>query len=369
MTQALPPPFRWSRLLATMGPLLRVEGLLPLKVHIEPSGHEFDTVPGETLLEAALREGFHLPYSCRNGACGTCKGRILSGTVSHREYEAKALSADEKAAGLALFCRAVPEGPVVIEAREIGAARDIVIKVLPCRVARMEKLAPDVMRLFLKLPQKERLQFLAGQYIDILLRDGKRRGFSLANAPVDDEFLELHIRHVPGGLFSGHVFETMTERALLRFEGPLGTFFLREESTAPAILMAGGTGFAPMKAIIEQALHGGSERPLHLYWGARSRVDLYLHDLATGWAREYPHFHYTPVLSEPKADDQWEGRTGYVHDAVASDWPRLDGHEVYASGPPQMIASARTLFAAQGLREQDLYFDAFEYAKDPVPLS
>ena len=348
------------------GLFLKSSGLLPLKVRIEPSGHEYEAAPGETLLEAALREGFHLPYSCRNGACGTCKGRVLSGTVVHREYELKALSAAEKASGKALFCCAVPQGPVVIEAREIGVAKDIIIKTLPCRVARMEKLAPDVMRLMLKLPQNERLQYLAGQYVDILLKDGRRRGFSLANAPSDDEFLELHIRHVPGGLFSGHVFDAMKERALLRFEGPLGTFFLREDSTAPAILMAGGTGFAPMKAILEQALHAGCERPLHLYWGARTRADLYLHDLAIAWTEKYPHFHYTPVLSQPLPTDHWAGRAGYVHAAVAADFADLSGYEVYASGPPQMVEAAQDLLFRQGLREEAFYYDAFSYAKDPV---
>ncbi len=337
----------------------------PLRVRIEPSGHEFEANPGETLLEAALREGFHLPYSCRNGACGTCKGRVVSGVIDHKAYEPKALSAADRAAGKALFCRAVPMESVVIEAREIGVAKDIIIKTLPCRVARLEKLAPDVMRLLLKLPQNERLQFLAGQYIDILLKDGRRRGFSLANAPSDDEFLELHVRHVPGGLFSGHVFEAMKERALLRFEGPLGTFFLREDSTAPVILMAGGTGFAPMKAILEQAFRGELQRPLHLYWGARTRQDLYLHDLALEWVKRHPHFVYTPVLSQALASDEWAGRTGYVHEAVAADVRDLSAYEVYASGPPQMIEAAQDRFSRQGLREDSFYYDAFNYAKDP----
>ncbi len=338
-----------------------------MKVRIEPSGHEFEAAHGETLLEAALREGFHLPYSCRNGACGTCKGRILSGTVSHKPYEAKALSGAEKAAGLALLCRAVPEGPVVIEAREIGVAKDIIIKTLPCRVARMERLAPDVMRLFLKLPQNDRLQYLAGQYIDILLRDGRRRSYSIANAPSADEFLELHIRHVPGGLFSGPVFTSMQERALLRFEGPLGTFFLRDDSDKPAILMAAGTGFAPIKAIVEQCLSAGSSRPLYLYWGARTRGDLYLHDLALGWAARHPHIRYTPVLSRPGAGEGWDGRTGYVQEAIAADWPDLSGFEVYGSGPPRMIEAAKGVLAQKGLPAEAFYYDAFEYAKDIVP--
>ncbi len=337
-----------------------------MKVRIEPSGHEFEAAPQETILEAALREGFHLPYSCRNGACGTCKGRVVSGEVTQRDYEPKALSAQERAAGQALFCRAVPQGPVVIEAREIGIAKDIIIKTLPCRVARLEKLAPDVMRLLLKLPQNERLQYLAGQYIDILLKDGRRRGFSLANAPSQDALLELHVRHVPGGMFSGHVFTAMQERALLRFEGPLGTFFVREERDGPIILMAGGTGFAPMKAILEQLFHAQSRRSVHLYWGARARVDLYLHELVEDWARTHDTFRYTPVLSEPRPEDEWRGRVGYVHAAVAADHPDLSGYEVYASGPPQMIEAARAVFPGHGLGADAFFSDAFDYARDPL---
>jgi CDP-4-dehydro-6-deoxyglucose reductase len=337
---------------------------MSFKVRIEPSGHEFHTQGNETILEAALREGYNLPYSCRNGACGTCKGALLSGKVELNEHELKALRPEEQAAGKTLFCRAVPQSDVVIEAREIGAAKDIVIKIMPCRVAKMERLAPDVMALFLKLPQNERLQFLAGQYIDILLRDGRRRGFSLANAPHDDAFLQLHVRHVPGGVFSGHVFTDMKEKALLRFEGPLGTFFLREDSDRPIILMAGGTGFAPMKGIVEHALYVGIKRPIHLYWGARARVDLYMHELASSWTREHPHVRYTPVLSEPRPEDAWSGRTGWVHEAVMQDYADLSDHEVYASGPPAMIEAARAAFPGRGLADDRFYYDSFEYAKD-----
>lgn len=339
------------------------------KVRIEPSGHEFVARVGETILEGALREGFNLPYSCRNGACGTCKGKVLTGAVDFGEYETKALSADERAQGKALFCRAVPLGDVVVEAKEIGAAKDIAVKTMPCRVAKMEKLAPDVMALYLKLPQNERLQFLAGQYIDILLRDGRRRGFSLANAPHDDEFLQLHVRHVPGGYFTNHVFNEMKEKALLRFEGPLGTFFLREDSARPIILMAGGTGFAPMKGIIEHALHVGDARPLHLFWGARARVDLYMHVLAQGWAARDSAIHYTAVLSSPAPQDAWSGETGWVHEAVVKSYPDLSGYDVYASGPPPMIEAATALFKQHGLSEGNFFFDSFEFAKDPSVAS
>lgn len=336
------------------------------KVKIEPSGHEFETRDAETILEAALREGFRLPYSCRNGACGTCKGRVLDGRVDYGEYEARALSQAERDAGKALFCRAVPRSDVVIEAREIGIAKDIVIKTMPARVVVRDKLAHDVMRLGLKPPQNERLQFLAGQYIDLLLRDGRRRSFSLANPPHDDALLELHVRHMPGGYFSEHVFTEMKDKALLRFEGPLGTFFLRGDSERPVILIAGGTGFAPIKSILEHAFYTGVTRPLHLYWGVRAHRDLYLGQLPQQWVASHPNFRYTPVLSQPLPEDVWQGRVGYVHTAVAQDYADLSEHEVYASGPPAMIEAAKSALFARGLEEQRMYYDSFEFAKDPV---
>lgn len=337
---------------------------MSFKVRIEPSQHEFEVRQGESVLEAALREGLHLPYSCRNGACGTCKGKVLAGEVDPGTYEAKALSAGERAQGKVLFCQARPRSDLVIEAREIGAAKDIIIKIMPCRVARMEKLAHDVMGLWLKLPQAERMQFLAGQYIDIILRDGRRRGFSLANAPHNDELLELHIRHVPGGHFTGHVFNEMKEKALLRFEGPLGTFFLREDSDRPVILVAGGTGFAPMKGMLEHAFHVGIDRPIHLYWGARACRDLYMHDLAAAWAREHANFHYTPVLSDPLPGDECATRRGWVHEAVLEDHRELDGYDVYMSGPPPMVEAAKDAFLQRGLPADRLFYDSFEFASD-----
>ncbi len=218
------------------------------------------------------------------------------------------------------------------------------------------------MRLYLKLPNTERLQFLAGQYVDVLLADGRRRGFSLANPPHADDLLELHIRQVPGGFFTGFVFERMKDKALLRFQGPLGTFFLREDSPRPVILIGGGTGFAPLKGMLEHAFHSGWNRPLHLYWGARAKVDLYLDELPRRWIKEHPEFRYTPVLSEPRPEDDWQERTGWVHEAVAADYPDLSGHDVYMSGPPPMIEAARRVFAEQGLPSGQVFYDAFEFS-------
>jgi CDP-4-dehydro-6-deoxyglucose reductase len=336
------------------------------QITIRPSGHVYGVRPGETVLEAALREGFPLPYGCRNGACGTCKGRLLAGRVDYGSHQESALSEEEKRAGYALFCCARPESDLVIECREINAVKDIPVRTMPCRVQEMIRAAPDVMIVRLKLPANERLQFLAGQYIDILLKDGKRRSFSLANPPHDDALLELHIRNYAGGSFTKHVFAGMKEKDILRFEGPLGTFFLREDSDKPVIFLASGTGFAPVKGIIEYALHQGVQRPMHLYWGCRRKDDLYLLELPDQWIREYPGFRFTPVLSEPSPEDNWGGRTGLVHRAVMEDYADLSGHQVYASGTPLMVEAAHREFTRErGLPEDEFYSDAFTPAVAP----
>ncbi len=332
---------------------------MPNQVTLKPSDHVFTAKAGETILDAALREGFVISYGCRNGACGTCKGRLLAGEVDYGQYQTSALSDAEKRQGYALFCQAKPRGDVVIECREVGASKDVQIRTLPARVQKMQRLAPDIMLVELKLPASERLQFLAGQYIDILLKDGNRRSFSMANAPHDDDVLQLHMRNY-GGPFSTHVFSKMKERDILRFEGPLGTFYLRENSEKPAILLASGTGFAPVKAIVEHAFHVHCARPLILYWGARTRADLYLNGLAEQWAREHNNFKYVPVLSEPLASDQWNGRSGLVHQAVMKDIADMSGCQVYACGVPVMVESARRDFSAQcGLPETEFFSDAF----------
>ena len=335
---------------------------MSFQVTIKPSNHQYSTPEHETILESALREGFAVPYGCRNGACGSCKGKILQGQVDYGKYQDTALSETEKLAGMALFCTARPLTDVVIECREVGAARDIPVKTMPCRVQKMEKIAHDVMILHLKLPANERLQFLAGQYIDILLKDGKRRSYSLANAPHDDDFLQLHIRHIPGGLFTDQVFNTMQEKAILRFEGPHGSFFLREDSSKPIIFMAGGTGFAPIKGILEHAFQAHSKREMVLYWGVRSLRDLYMPHLAGQWQQEHPNFTFIPVLSEPLPEDNWPGRTGLVHQAVLDDFSDLSGYQVYACGAPQMINGARKAFTAKGMPEDEFFADAFTFS-------
>ena len=330
------------------------------KVKVQPSGHEFDVEEGESVLTAALRQHLVLPYGCRNGACGSCKGRIVEGRVDYGVYQRKALTEEEKAQGKALFCQAKPLTELVIEARTIGAARDIPIRTLPCRVQKMERRADDVMVLYLRLPANERLQFLAGQYIEFLLKDGSRRSFSMGNAPHDDELIQLHVRHVAGGQFTDHVFGKMKERDILRLEGPLGTFFLREDSAKPIVFVASGTGFAPIKSIIEHVLHKGVTRPMVLYWGGRRPKDLYMDALARQWPIQY-----VPVISDAMPEDNWAGRTGFVHRAVMEDFPDLSAHQVYACGVPIMVDSARKDFIAQcKLPEDEFYADSFTTAAD-----
>ena len=337
---------------------------MSFEITIQPSGHTFTPETDETILEAALRQGFTLPYGCRNGACGSCKGKVVSGQVNYGDHQPNTLTAEEKAQGLALFCCAKPLSKLVIECREVGVDKDIQIKTIPCRVQKLEKISDDVALLSLKLPASERMQFMAGQYIDILLKDGKRRSFSLANAPHDDETLQLHIRHVAGGTFSEYVFSQMQEKAILRFEGPLGTFFLREDSEKPIIFLATGTGFAPIKSIVEHALHSNTQRTLTLYWGARHLPDIYMYDLPLEWQKAHPNFKFVPVLSQPNAADNWTGRVGHVQDCVLQDHADVSGVQVYACGSPSMVEAAHKKLVAAGLPNDDFFSDAFTFARD-----
>lgn len=334
------------------------------KVSVLPSGHSFTVEEGESILDAALRQGHAFPYGCRSGFCGDCKSKVVEGDVEYPDGTPPGLSETEALTGMALLCQARPCSDLTLEAREVTEAADIPVRNLPCKVARKERLCHDVVRLFLKLPEGERLQFLAGQYIDFLLKDGRHRAFSMANPPHDDDLIELHIRHVAGGEFTDYVFNQLEEKTVLRIEGPHGGFHLRENSDRPIIFMAGGTGFAPIKSIIEHAVAEGIQRPMHLYWGVRARADLYLNELAEEWAARLPNFRYTPVLSDPAPEDAWSGATGYVHEVIAREYPDLSGHEIYTAGPPVMVEAGLHAFTAQGLAQECYYSDAFNLAMD-----
>lgn len=335
------------------------------QISVEPSGHVFEAKKGEPILDAALRQGLILPYGCRSGACGACRGEVLSGQIDHGKTQDFALSDADRAAGFALFCCASAQSDLHIKASEIREAQGIPIITLPAKVQKLTRAAPDVMLVELKLPASERLQFLAGQYIEILLKDGLRRAFSLANAPHDDSSLQLHVRLIPGGKFTEHVFNGLKERDLLRINGPHGGFFLREDSEKPMLLIAGGTGFAPIKAIVEHAIAEKSQRTITLYWGGRGTADLYLLNLAEQWPQTHPNIRFIPVLSDSPESAKWLGRTGLVHKAAKQDFPDLSAHQVYVCGSPAMVAAARRDFVGQcHLPENEFFADSFEFASD-----
>ena len=336
------------------------------QIKVRPGGRSFTAEAGEILLDAALRQGVMLPHGCRDGACGACRCRVLAGTVVAGR-QTFALGAAEREAGFALLCQARALGDLEIECQEVRSERELPVRNLPVRVERLTRLAPDVMRLELRLPAQEVLEYRPGQYIDILLKDGRRRAFSLASVAQAGALLELHVRQVPGGVFTGQVFSTLRESDILRIRGPYGQFGMRREGERdrPALLVAGGTGFAPLKAIIEQALADGLRQPIFLYWGGRRRVDLYLAELAAQWAAAEPRLHFVPVLSEADDDPAWEGRRGFVHLAAMADHPDMSACEAYVCGPPPLVAAARRDFVGQCHLSSEAFFsDAFELSND-----
>jgi len=330
------------------------------QVTLPASGHTFMANDNETILEAALNAGISLPYGCRGGRCGACKGKILKGNVSYQE-KPKALTPELEEDQYGLFCQAHACSDLEIAVDEIEALEQIKIMKMPTKVARLEQLSHDVMRVFLKLPEAIRMPFFAGQYLDIIQDNGEHRSFSIANTPHDDQLIELHIRHVDGGEYTQYIFDRMKVGEILRIEAPLGSFTLRESSPRPMILMGGGTGFAPLKGILEHAFKIGLEKPMHLFWGVRSLRDLYMPDLPLEWSRRFPLFQFTPVLSEPQAEDNWTGETGFVHEVVMKHYPDMQNLDIYMSGPPVMVYTARDQFMERGAVESQLFSDAFEY--------
>ncbi len=337
-------------------------------ITVQPAGRSFTVEPDEAILPAAIRQAVGLPYGCRDGACGSCKSRLLEGRVVHGPHQAKALSAAEEAEGYVLTCCATPQTDCTLQARSVPGAGEFPVQKLPTRVMGIERPAADVAVLRLQLPANQNFQYRAGQYIEFILACGARRSYSMATAPShlgSPPAIELHLRHMPGGLFTDQVFGTLKDRDILRMEGPFGSFFLREDSPKPLILLASGTGFAPIKAIIEQLQHTGSARPAVLYWGCRRRADLYRHAWCEEATARLPNLRYVPVLSEPAAADAWSGRTGLVHQAVMADFPDLSGHQVYACGAPVMVDAAQRDFVARcGLPAEEFLADAFTSEAD-----
>ena len=342
---------------------------MTFQVTVLPSERSFSTLPGEVILAAGIRQGIGLPYGCKDGACGSCKCKKLEGTVTHSPHQSKALSAEEEANGYILTCCATAHSDVVLESRQVGAEDAFPIKRMPSRVASMEKKSDDVMVIQMQLPASDTLQYFAGQYIEFILRDGTRRSYSMANAPHTLEAgapkLELHVRHMPGGKFTDHVFGAMKEKEIQRIEGPFGSFYLREDADKPIILLASGTGFAPIKAILESMQHKAIQRPVTFYWGGRRPADLYMDDWVQAQLLLMPNLRYIPVISDALPEDGWTGRTGFVHRAVMADVPQLTDYQVYACGAPIVVESAHTDFVAKcGLPNDEFYADSFTTEAD-----
>jgi len=335
------------------------------QVTLIPSGQDFTVERGETVLAGALRAGLNLPHSCKGGHCASCMARIVSGDIAYPGGRPVGITAEEVEAGFALLCQARALTDLQVEAREVRPAPDVEVKSLPCRIERKERLAPDVMAVFLRLPAVEDLHYRAGQYLDIMLSEGRRRSFSIASAPADGRLLELHVRRASTTGFTAQLFESLRPGALLRIEGPLGQFWLRAESPRPALMVGGGTGYAPLRAMLRQLVATGDRRQVTLYWGARDKEGLYEHEWLRALEGERPGFRYCPVLSGAVAPAAGHG-AGLVHEAMLADHPDLSGFDVYASGPPAMIEAIRTRSAAAGLPREQLHFDSFDYAPDTL---
>lgn len=337
------------------------------KVTLKPTGQYFEVGTDESVLAAALKSGLNLPHSCRGGSCLSCRARVVEGQVSYPRGLPPALTEHEARDGWALLCQARAASDLTVEALPREIPGDVRVRRMPCRVHRLERLSEDVMAMYLKLPGFEPFRFLPGQYVDILLADGGRRSFSLANPPHESDLLELHVRRVAGGRFTNHVFEHMKERALLRLEGPLGHFYWREDSSRPVIMVAGGTGYAPIKSMLHHVYRQPRQRDIRFYWGVRGLADLY--DRGLEHRKEWGGFRFAAVLSEPAPTDAWAGRRGLVHEAVLEDHPDLSAYDVYVAGPPAMVEAARRDFGAAGLPAERLFFDSFDYAGDDRPAA
>jgi CDP-4-dehydro-6-deoxyglucose reductase, E3 len=346
---------------------------MSFNVTVQPSGRAFSAHADEALLAAAIRQGIGLPYGCKDGACGSCKCKLIEGSVTHGPHQLKALSPEEEAQGFILTCCGVAHSDVVIESRQVTDESAYPIKKMPSRVSSLARASHDVMVLRLQLPAGEPFKYHAGQYVEFLLRDGVRRAYSMGNAPhtqAQTPGIELHIRHMPGGVFTEQVFGTMKEKDILRIEGPYGSFFLREDSPKPMVLVASGTGFAPIKALIEHLQFKGITRPAVLYWGGRRPADLYMNEWVLAKVAEMPSLSYIPVISDALPEDHWSGRTGFVHKAVLEDLPDLSSYQVYACGAPIVVDSARADYSAlAGLPPEEFYADSFTTEADKAALA
>lgn len=337
---------------------------MPFLVTLADENVTFTCEENQSVLDAALEKGITISYGCRNGLCGSCMGELQQGQLEYPEGPPGGISEEEVNQGKALFCKAVPLGDITIKVNVLKPQVDIEVKTLPARVNEIQHLTDDVIKLILQLPAVETFNFKAGQWVYFVLKDGRKRAFSIANAQNEKNQLELQIRHAIGGVFTDFVFENLTTGLLLRIEGPHGTFYFQQDDR-PILLVAGGTGFAPIKGIFEEMSQQELKQPVHLFWGSRAKKDLYQEDLVQQWVRQYG-INYTPVLSEPDERDNWQGESGFVHQAVIKAYPDLSQFALYMAGPPQMIDSCKDTFIKAGLEDNRLYYDSFDYSSDAL---
>ncbi len=337
---------------------------MPFLITLKNEDINFHCEENQTILEAALQQGITLSYGCKNGLCGSCKGDLISGEIIYPDGKPDGITEEEVANNEVIFCKATPTSDLSIQVKVIQQEKSIEVKTLPAKVKEITYLSDDVIQMILQLPSVEPFNFKAGQWIYFVLKDGRKRAFSIANRPNEKNELELQIRHAPGGVFTDYVFKELKPDALLQIEGPHGTFFYQQDET-PVLLVAGGTGFAPIKGILEEILQQNSKQPIHLFWGLRSKKDLYLQNLINQWV-EQNGITYTPVLSEPENDTDWQGKKGFVTQAVLEQYPELSEYAVYMAGPPQMIESCKESFIHAGLNKEKLYYDSFEYSTDAI---
>jgi CDP-4-dehydro-6-deoxyglucose reductase len=334
---------------------------MPSVVHLSRSGKSFAVNQGEAILDAALRQEIWLPHACRGGTCGSCKAVVVAGAITYDGVSPAQTRLDASRTE-AFLCCAKAVGDVTLDVAELAARPIGTMYRRPARVADIVRPTRDVAIVTLKPPPNAAIRYRPGQYISLIGDDGRLHAFSIANAPRADGTLELHIGRIPNGRYTAHVHERMRVRDIVRFEGPFGEFGFHDAADAaqrPAILLAGGTGIAPLKAMLEAAAQTAMQRELHLYWGSRRREGLYALDAIAAKAG----VRVTPVLSEPSEADAWTGRTGLVHRAVIEDFPDLSPFDVCACGSPALIEAAFFDFTRRaGLPPDRFFADAFHNA-------
>lgn len=331
-------------------------------VYIEPCGLNLSVKATETVLDAALRQGYQFPHDCLSGTCGTCRGRLLEGQVRYEDDDLPGLTDSEREVGYALFCSAKPASDLIIHIEGVVGPVQLPLKKVVYSVSSIEPLTKTAIKVILQPPANDQVIYRAGQYIEILQRDKSPKPFSIANAPLgNSKFIELHIRQTANNSYATELLAELKTGSLLTIQGPYGHCTLKQDPPFPSIFIAGGVGFAPIKALIEQALASNFTLPIYFYWGARTLTDLYMHDVALRWAKHVPNFYYIPVLSSPQQTDHWQGKIGLVHEAVIANHTDLSRYHIYASGPTEMVYAALHAFQAQGLDRSLMYSDSLSH--------